>query len=171
MIDTKSEKLDWIIVVDDDVANLMMAGNIMSRNGMRVTALKSGKALIDYIEANDTPDLCLLDIRMPDMNGFEALTALRNTEKGKDLPVIFLTADDSDRTEAKGLSLGAMDFIRKPFVPEVLVLRVRHIIDLVRLQRNFARVRDELENGKGTKFDSELVDIILKMLDEGTMKE
>ena len=171
MIDTKSEKLDWIIVVDDDVANLMMAGNIMSRNGMRVTALKSGKALIDYIEANDTPDLCLLDIRMPDMNGFEALTALRNTEKGKDLPVIFLTADDSDRTEAKGLSLGAMDFIRKPFVPEALVLRVRHIIDLVRLQRNFARVRDELENGKGTKFDSELVDIILKMLDEGTMKE
>ena len=63
----------WIIVVDDDVANLMMAGSIMSKNGMRVTALKSGKALIDYIEANETtPDLCLLDIRMPDMDGFQA---------------------------------------------------------------------------------------------------
>ncbi|MBQ7197029.1 MAG: response regulator [Synergistaceae bacterium] len=162
----------WIIVVDDDVANLMMAGSIMSKNGMRVTALKSGKALIDYIEANDTtPDLCLLDIRMPDMDGFQALEALRKTKRGKNLPVVFLTAVDSERSEAKGLSLGAMDFIKKPFVPEILVLRVRHIIDLVRLQKNLAHVRDEIEKGRGTKFDSEFVDIILKMLDECIMKD
>ncbi len=162
----------WIIVVDDDVANLMMAGSIMSKNGMRVTALKSGKALIDYIEANETtPDLCLLDIRMPDMDGFQAMEALRKTKRGKNLPIVFLTAVDSERSEAKGLSLGAMDFIKKPFVPEILVLRVRHIIDLVRLQKNLARVRDEIEKGRGTKFDSEFVDIILKMLDECVMKD
>ena len=64
-----------------------------------------------------------------------------------------------------------MDFIKKPFVPEILVLRVRHIIDLVRLQKNLARVRDEIEKGRGTKFDSEFVDIILKMLDECVMKD
>ena len=128
----------WIVVVDDDVANLMMAGNVMSKNGMRVTALKSGKALLEYIETKEVPDLCLLDIKMPDMNGFETLKALRASEKGKDLPVIFLTADESQKSEATGLSLGAMDFIKKPFVPEVLVLRARHIIDLVRLQRNLA---------------------------------
>lgn len=128
----------WIVVVDDDVANLMMAGNVMSKNGMRVTALKSGKALLEYIETNEVPDLCLLDIKMPDMNGFDTLKALRNSEKGKELPVVFLTADESQSAETKGLSLGAMDFIKKPFVPEVLVLRARHIIDLVRLQRNLA---------------------------------
>ena len=128
----------WIVVVDDDVANLMMAGNVMSKNGMRVTALKSGKALLEYIETNEMPDLCLLDIKMPDMNGFDTLKALRTSEKGKELPVVFLTADESQSAETKGLSLGAMDFIKKPFVPEVLVLRARHIIDLVRLQRNLA---------------------------------
>ena len=131
----------WIVVVDDDVANLMMAGNVMSKNGMRVTALKSGRALLEYIDsidAKEMPDLCLLDIKMPDMSGFETLMALRISKKGKELPVIFLTADESEEAEAKGLSLGAMDFIKKPFVPEVLVLRVRHIIDLVRLQRNLA---------------------------------
>jgi putative nucleotidyltransferase with HDIG domain len=128
----------WIVVVDDDVANLMMAGNVMSKNGMRVTALKSGKALLEYIETKEVPDLCLLDIKMPDMNGFETLKALRASERGKDLPVVFLTADESQMAETKGLSLGAMDFIKKPFVPEVLVLRARHIIDLVRLQKNLA---------------------------------
>ena len=128
----------WIVVVDDDMANLLMAGNVMSKNGMRVTALKSGKALLEYIEANEVPDLCLLDVKMPEMNGFETLKALRASKKGKELPVIFLTADESEEAETKGLSLGAMDFIKKPFVPEVLVLRARHIIDLVRLQKNLA---------------------------------
>lgn len=128
----------WIVVVDDDMANLLMAGNVMSKNGMRVTALKSGKALLEYIEANEVPDLCLLDVKMPEMNGFETLKALRASKKGKELPVIFLTADESEEAETKGLSLGAMDFIKKPFVPEVLVLRAKHIIDLVRLQRNLA---------------------------------
>ena len=128
----------WIVVVDDDVANLMMAGNVMSKNGMRVTALKSGKALLEYIETKEIPDLCLLDIKMPDMNGFDTLRALRASKKGRELPVVFLTADESQQAETVGLSLGAMDFIKKPFVPEVLVLRARHIIDLVRLQKNLA---------------------------------
>lgn len=128
----------WIIVVDDDVGNLMLAGSVMSKNGMRVTALKSGKALLEYIETKEVPDLCLLDIKMPDMNGFDTLKALRASEKGRDLPVIFLTADESQMSEAKGLSLGAMDFIKKPFMPEVLVMRARNIIDLVRLQKNLA---------------------------------
>ncbi|MBR6901864.1 MAG: response regulator [Synergistaceae bacterium] len=128
----------WIVVVDDDVSNLMMAGSVMSKNGMRVTALKSGKALLEYIENNEIPDLCLLDVKMPDMNGFETLKALRASKKGKDLPVVFLTADESERSETMGLSLGAMDFIKKPFAPEVLILRAQHIIDLVRLQKNLA---------------------------------
>lgn len=127
---------DWIIVVDDDMANLKMAGHILSKKNMRVTALKSGQALLDYIKEN-TPDLILLDIHMPEMDGFETLRRLKEQRRGEqEIPVIFLTADEEQESETLGLKLGAMDFIKKPFVADVLALRVRHIIDLIRLQRN-----------------------------------
>lgn len=129
-----------MIVVDDDVANLKMAGHILSKNNMRVTALKSGQALLDYVKENGNPDLILLDIMMPEMDGFETLEKLRESEHGKELvPVIFLTADENEESETKGLSLGAMDFIKKPFVPDVLTLRVRHMIDLDHLQKNLSK--------------------------------
>ena len=127
---------DWVIVVDDDVTNLKMAGHILSKQNMRVTALKSGTALIEYVKTNQ-PDLILLDVMMPDLDGFETMELLKKQmAPGKEIPIIFLTADENRESEMRGLQLGAMDFIRKPFVPEVLVLRVRHTIELVRLQRN-----------------------------------
>ena len=130
---------DWIIVVDDDENNLMMAGHILSTAHMKVTAMKSGRDLLAFLKEREVPDLILLDIKMPGMDGFETLTELRKLEKAKEVPVIFLTADDKSETEALGLSLGAVDFIKKPFVPEVLKLRVRHMIDLDQLQRNLAQ--------------------------------
>ena len=131
-------RTNWVVVVDDDVTNLKMAGLILSRQHMRVTALKSGRALLEYIKDNK-PDLILLDIRMPEMDGFETLRRLKQEiEPGQEIPVIFLTSDENSESEMKGLDLGAMDFIRKPFVPEVLILRVKHIIELVRLQKNLA---------------------------------
>ncbi len=135
-------RADWVVVVDDDVTNLKMAGVILSRQHMRVTALRSGRALLEYVKDNH-PDLILLDIRMPEMDGFETLRLLKQqTQPGQEIPVIFLTADENADSETKGLELGAMDFIKKPFVPDVLTLRVRHIIELVRLQKNLA---DEVE--------------------------
>ena len=126
---------DWVVVVDDDLTNLKMAGHILSKHGMRVTALKSGTALIDYVKKNQ-PDLILLDIMMPGLDGFETMEALKKQmTPGKEIPIIFLTADENRESEMRGLQLGAMDFIRKPFVPEILVLRVQHTIELVRLQR------------------------------------
>ena len=69
---------DWIIVVDDDTSNLKMAGHILSKANMRVTALKSGQALLDYFDTPGTnADLILLDIKMPEMDGFETLSKLR----------------------------------------------------------------------------------------------
>lgn len=141
---------DWVIVVDDDIMNLKMAGRILTNNNMHVTALKSGQALLDYVKENGYPDLILLDINMPEMDGFEALTKLRQQEEGKDnTPVIFLTASEEMEAETKGLALGAMDFIKKPFIPEVLTLRVRHTIDLIRLQRNLSlEVEKKTEENK-----------------------
>ncbi|MCR5755306.1 MAG: response regulator [Acetatifactor sp.] len=142
---------DWVIVVDDDETNLKMAGHILSKAHMRVTAMKSGQALLDYLQDKEVPDLILLDIKMPGMDGFQTLEALRKIDKVKQVPVIFLTADEKEETEAKGLSLGAMDFIKKPFAPEILTIRVRHTIDLDHLQRNLA---DEVE--KKTKDNEQL---------------
>ena len=131
-------RADWVVVVDDDMTNLKMAGLILSKHHMRVTALKSGQALLDYVREN-TPDLILLDVRMPDMDGFETMRQLKEQmAPGQKIPVIFLTSDENAETEMKGLKLGAMDFIKKPFVPEVLVLRVKHTIELVRLQKNLS---------------------------------
>ena len=143
---------DWIIVVDDDVTNLKMAGHILSKSGYRVSAVKSGQAMLDYIKENGSPDLILLDINMPGMDGFETLERLRKMGNGvNETPVIFLTASENGESETKGLSLGAMDFVKKPFIPEVLALRVRHIIDLNHLQKDLA-----LEVEKKTKENADL---------------
>ena len=135
---TRSSDEVRIVVVDDDVANLQMAGHILSKAGFYVTALKSGQALIDHLDKH-IPDAILLDINMPGMDGFETLKKLNTMEREvSDIPVIFLTADESEEAERNCLALGAMDFIKKPFVPEVLLLRVRHIVELVRLQRSLS---------------------------------
>ncbi len=128
---------DWILVVDDDTANLRMASHILSAEKMRVSCLKSGADAIKFLHEN-RPDLMLLDIHMPEMDGFETIAAIKEDHATADIPVIFLTADDDSNAETRGLEAGAMDFIRKPFVPEVLLLRVRHTIDLVRLQTNLS---------------------------------
>lgn len=133
--------MDRVVVVDDDVMNLEMAGHILRRNDMRVTALRSGEALLEHLgrPGTDRPDLILLDLMMPGLDGFETLRLLRDrTDPEERVPVIFLTADDSEESEIRGLRLGATDFIRKPFAPHVLTLRVRHTIDLARLRRNLA---------------------------------
>ncbi len=128
---------DWILVVDDDTANLRMASHILSAEKMRVSCLKAGADAIKFLHEN-RPDLILLDIHMPGMDGFETIAAIKEDQATADIPVIFLTADDDSNAETRGLEAGAMDFIKKPFIPEVLLLRVRHTIDLVRLQTNLS---------------------------------
>ena len=128
---------DWVIVVDDDASNLKMAGHILSHAGFKVSALQSGKLLSDYVAEKGKPDLILLDVKMPEMDGFEVLRKLRtDIDPESEIPVIFLTSDEKEETETRGLEEGAVDFIKKPFVPKVLTLRVRHTIDLNHLQRN-----------------------------------
>ncbi len=127
-----------VVVVDDDAIILKNANTVLSEAGFKVTCLKSGRLLLEYVVRNKI-DMLLLDIKMPDLDGFETMKLLRKWEKEngmKEIPVIFFTANDDCESEMSGLSLGAMDFIRKPFVAEVLILRVRHLLDLIRLQRD-----------------------------------
>ena len=142
----------WIMVVDDDTANLKAAGSILSKNNMRVTALKSGRALLNYITENGAPDLVLLDIMMPEMDGFETLEKLRELEKTLDIheiPVIFLTADEKTGTESKGFEMGVADYIRKPFNPEVLLRRIDNVIST---QSEMKNLKNEATIDKLTGF-------------------
>ncbi len=128
---------DWVLVVDDDASNLKMATRVLSEENMRVSCVKSGEDAIKFLTSNK-PDIILLDIHMPGMNGFQTSAAIRGTHDTANMPIIFLTADDDYEAEVHALKAGAMDFIKKPFVPEVLLLRVRHTIDLVRLQNELS---------------------------------
>ena len=134
----------WILVIDDDTANLKIANRILSAENMRVSCLKSGEEALHFLQQDGgrrtvLPDLILLDIRMPGLDGFQTIAALKENKDTAAIPVIFLTADEDAETELRGLSAGAMDFIKKPFIPEVLLLRVRNTVDLIRLQTDLSR--------------------------------
>lgn len=128
---------NWVLVVDDDVSNLKMANTMLATSGFQASCVKSGPAALAFLTGN-RPDLILLDIHMPGMDGFETLARLKENPATTDIPVIFLTADDSQEAEVQGLRCGALDFIKKPFVPEILLQRVRRTIQLDCLQRDLA---------------------------------
>ena len=135
---TEQHRDTWVMVADDDTMTIQMIGTCLSENEIRVTAFTSGQDLLDNI-GGDLPDLILLDVNMPGIDGFETLRRLRaKNDRIGEIPVVFLTADDDEESEKKALKLGAMDFIRKPIVPEVLSLRVAHSIELIRLHRDLA---------------------------------
>jgi len=121
----------WIAVVDDDALLLRSAKNLLEGYAMRVSCLRSGPALLRFIE-NNTPDLVILDILMPDMDGFETFHALRELEEkpGRNTtPVIFLSGDNDSATERRGLRDGASDFVRKPIDKEILINRIFKTIE------------------------------------------
>ena len=130
-----------ILVVDDDKANLTLAQNILLPR-YRIAASNSGKAALQYLE-NHQPNLILLDINMPDMDGFEVMEQLQQKEETKMIPVIFLTADNLAETEVKGFRMGAVDFVTKPFVPDILLSRVDKTIELEQYRHNLENMVQE----------------------------
>ena len=122
-----------IAIADDDRSNLKVAERILTFNGYEVICLNSGEELLEYVE-NNKLDLILLDVHMEGIDGFETMKRLKRSKASRNIPVIFLTADDDADTETKALISGAMDFVGKPFVASVLLLRVRNTLELLRLQ-------------------------------------
>ena len=132
-----------IAVIDDDKGNLKVAKRILSLYGYTVDCLDSGEELLEYVK-NTTPDLILLDLHMNGMNGFETIQKLKAGHHARHIPVIFLTADNDADTEAKALTAGAADFVGKPFVASVLLLRVKNTIELNRLQHDLKKEAEKL---------------------------
>ena len=129
---------DRIVVVDDDQMSLKLAKRVFDRAGVEGRYLGSGEEAVAYFNGTDIPDLILLDIHMPDMDGFEVLKRLKSHPAYRNVPVVFLTGDEDVKSETAGLHAGAADFIRKPFAAEILLKRVRNIIELNRLHNDMA---------------------------------
>lgn len=129
-----------ILVVDDDKLNLSAARKVLSGE-YKVIPVVRGTQVLSYLE-NEECDMILLDISMPEMDGFELLRKIRTMENGKDIPVIFLTADNDTETETRCFKEGAIDFIVKPFMPTVMQSRIGRALELEELRRGLA---DKLE--------------------------
>ena len=117
-----------IFMVDDEISNLKCAAQILN-DSYEVTTTQSGKQGLLLLEKK-IPDLILLDINMPEMNGYEVMEALKNNQILKDVPVIFLSSHMDGESEIKGLKMGAMDCIRKPFEPEIVRSRIDKILKM-----------------------------------------
>lgn len=129
-----------IMIIDDDKINLATARKVLSDEYKVIPILKGTQALT-YLQNGDC-DIILLDINMPEMDGFEVLKKIREMEKCKNIPVIFLTADNDTETETRCFKEGAIDFIAKPFVPAVMRSRIGRVLELEELRRSLA---DKLE--------------------------
>jgi DNA-binding response OmpR family regulator len=129
-----------ILIVDDDPSLLKMAGEIL-RADFEVSCAKSGLEAVSLIKNRFLPDIILLDVDMPGMNGFNTLRKLRETETAADIPVIFLTGVNTPDAELEGLSAGGVDYITKPFVREILITRLKiHLENSLRIRKEKGRI-------------------------------
>ena len=154
----------WIVVVDDEPLSLTNAKNMLHSHGMRVGCLRSGSDLLEFVKTK-TPDLILLDILMPEMDGFETYRALRRFEEKEgrpQIPVIFLTGEDNNEAERRGLKAGASDFIHKPFDEGILIKRInntivnRKTIESLTEEATMDKLTGFLNKASGTKRVTEL---------------
>lgn len=116
-----------ILIVDDDNMNCILAKHALVQE-YELAMAYSGTEALEYLE-EELPDLILMDIEMPEMDGKEAAKRIKEKDEWKSIPIVFLTADSNPMTEAECLSFGADDFITKPFVPDVMRSRVGKILD------------------------------------------
>lgn len=123
-----------VMMIDDDIINIK-AVKSMLKNEFDVVAVQSGKEAFEVLKEKK-PDLILLDVYMPEMDGHEVIKALKNNPEYIDIPVVFLTSDVEENTEIQGFSEGAIDFLRKPFRKDVAIQRIRRILELSYLQKN-----------------------------------
>jgi sigma-B regulation protein RsbU (phosphoserine phosphatase) len=137
-----------ILVVDDAPANLQVVRSILKDDFMVRVATSGAKAL-ELVSARPQPDLILLDVAMPEMDGYEVCGILKATPEARDIPVIFLTGKTEADDETKGFEVGAVDYIHKPFSPAVVKARVHTHLVLREAREQLARqllyINNELE--------------------------
>jgi len=139
MNDTKRQATTTILIVDDTLANLLLLERALTGRGYNAKPVPCGKLALQSARA-EPPDLILLDIAMPDMDGYEVCTQLKADAALKDIPVIFISALDQTIDKVKAFSVGGVDYVTKPFQLEEVYARVRTHLQLRRLEK----LRDDL---------------------------
>jgi len=123
-----------VLIIDDEKINIMALAHFLKPD-YEITVAIDGHSGIDAAE-RQSPDIILLDIIMPEMDGFEVIEQLKESQKTKDIPVIFITGLSNTKDEEKGLSLGAVDFITKPFNKPIVKARIEtqlKILDYIQI--------------------------------------
>ncbi len=118
-----------VLVVDDNLQNLQYLGNVLEENGYEPTLTRNGPQALEFLE-NEKPDLILLDIMMPEMDGYEVCKILKEDVSVKEIPVIFITAKTETDDIVKGFDVGGVDYVTKPFNSAELLARVRTHIEV-----------------------------------------
>ena len=137
--------MDSILLVDDQPANLQMLSQTLESLGSKLLFAKNGETAL-AIAQKAHPDLILLDIMMPGIDGFEVCRRLKANPDTRKIPVIFLSALDETGDKVRGLQLGAVDYVAKPFQPEEVIARVNTHLTIHRLSSEVQQQRDELEH-------------------------
>jgi len=132
-----------LLIVDDKPQNLRLLSDFLAEQGFELMLSRSGAQALEKARLA-TPDLVLLDLRMPEMDGFEVCKRLKSDPATADIPVIFMTAEDDTRAKVEGFALGAVDYITKPVQREELVARIQHHLQLHRLQKELTFKTQEL---------------------------
>jgi putative two-component system response regulator len=141
----QNNHLKTIFIVDDNAVNLKTAKQALESD-YRILTLPSAARMFEVF-AKVVPDLILLDIEMPEMDGFAALEKIVANERTAKIPVMFLTASTDVEVEARGLKLGAVDFVSKPFSPPVLQNRIAHHLDINEVVKKRTEQIEKLQNG------------------------
>lgn len=118
-----------ILIVDDMIANIGLLSDLLKEE-YDIKIAKDGKKALEICQGYEKPDLILLDVIMPEMDGYEVCKILKNNMLTQDIPIIFVTSNDSEKDEEYGLNLGAVDYIKKPFSPSIVKIRVKNHINL-----------------------------------------
>jgi diguanylate cyclase (GGDEF)-like protein len=133
-----------ILIVDDVPKNIQVAANLLQKNGYQMAFAQDGETALDQTRSNRF-DLILLDVMMPNMDGFEVCRRIRETPENQDIPIIFLTAKNDADSIIKGFELGAMDYIAKPFNGTELQARVRTHLQLYRSKSEVREANERLK--------------------------
>lgn len=133
-----------ILIVDDSPQILLLITNILIEEGFTTFQADSGLMAYSIIE-NSIPDLILLDIMMPEIDGFEVCQKIKSNPKFADIPIIFLSAITNIKDRLKGFELGAVDYITKPFDDEELIAKVKTHVELFILKKTLKKKNEELE--------------------------
>jgi len=133
-----------ILIADDVPANLRLLSNMLAEQGHKVRSVINGQMVLMATRAAP-PDLILLDINMPGMNGYEVCEHLKVDERTRDIPIIFISALDETEDKVKAFTVGGVDYVTKPFQLEEVLARVETHLALRRLQAELQRANEELE--------------------------